>query len=155
MVKDIIEKFKELNEMFRKEAKNLVDTIDAYMSEDGELFYLSSFIEGNDNTGEELSPHLELRIVIEDLKLLEKYDFYVSSINPFVHLGKVDITLRNDEYGLIVSLDISMTKLKKKFEHRKLTENNREKLGKTIEYLDTIYALEMKKTNLEEEIKWR
>jgi len=155
MVKDIIEKFKELNEMFKKEAKNLVDTINAFSSEGGDLFYLSSFIEGNDGTSYELSPHLELRIVIEDLRLLEKYDFYVYSINPNGHLGKVDITLRNDEYGLVVTSDISISKLKEEFEQRNLTENNRDKLGKTIEFLDTVFELDLKKAKLEEELKWR
>lgn len=155
MVKEVIEKFKELNEIFRKEAKELVDLINSDELEENGLFYLSSFIEGNDNASEELSPHLELRIVINDLKLLEEYDFYVSTIYPFLHLGKVEITLKNDEYGLKVSLDISINKLKEEFEYRNLTESNRNSLSKTIEYLDTIYELEMKKTNLEEEIKWR
>lgn len=155
MVKEIIEKFKELNEFFQKEAKELVDMINSDELEENGLFYLSSFIEGNDNASEELSPHLELRIVIDDLKLLEEYDFYVSTIYPFVHLGRVDITLINDEYGLKVSLDTSIIKLKEEFEYRNLTESNRNSLSKTIEYLDTIYELEMKKVNLEEEIKWR
>lgn len=155
MVKEVIAKFKELNEMFKKESKELVRKIDEVRTEGDELLYLSSFIEGNDSTGEELSPYLELRIVIDNLKLLEEYDFYVTTIHPYVSTGNVDIVLRNDEYGLFVSLSISVVKLKEEFESRNLTEGNRKTLSKTIEYLDTIYELDAKKTELEEEIKWR
>jgi len=155
MVKEVITKFKELNELFKKESKELVRKIDEVRTDGDELLYLSSFIEGNDRTGEELSPYLELRIVIDNLKLLEEYDFYVTTIHPYVSTGNVDIVLRNDEYGLFVSLSISVVKLKEEFESRNLTESNRKTLSKTIEYLDTIYELDAKKTELEEEIKWR